>query len=83
MSGHHHNCGHGTNWTCPCTCDEIYIAESNRKSPQAKVEAAPKIERLMLYVSHWASCRASELDPLDDTPCTCGLRAVLSPGGRP
>lgn len=40
-------------------------------------DAAWLIERLMLYVSHDLGCSASEMDPLDDTPCTCGLRNIL------
>jgi len=39
--------------------------------------AAWMIENLLRYVSHDVSCYGNELDPLDDTECTCGLRAIL------
>lgn len=40
-------------------------------------DAAWLIERLLLYVEHDRSCAANDLDPLDDTPCTCGLRPIM------
>lgn len=40
-------------------------------------DAAWLIEHLLLYVAHDVGCDGNEFDPLDDTPCTCGLRDVL------
>lgn len=40
-------------------------------------DAAWMIERLLLYVAHDVGCAGNDLDPLDDTPCTCGLRNLL------
>lgn len=40
-------------------------------------DAAWLIERLLLYVAHDVGCGGNEFDPLDDTPCTCGLRNLL------
>lgn len=40
-------------------------------------DAAWMIEHLLLYVLHDSGCSANELDPLDDAPCSCGLRDIL------
>jgi len=41
-----------------------------------------RIERLGLYVQHDSGCSANDLDYLDKTPCTCGLREICSPKGQ-
>jgi hypothetical protein len=45
-------------------------------------EAAKVIEGLERYVQHDVGCSANDLDPLDHSPCTCGLRSFYNPFGR-
>lgn len=79
-------CGHSTNWTCPCTCDEE-IARNNevaipQSSPPSEVERLRmQIEGMARYVTHDQGCDANDLDYLDKTPCTCGLRSFYNPKG--
>lgn len=92
-------CGHPTNWTCPCTCDEE-IARDGGAAPAVPVRTDPapvatadmqppseidllkaRIEGMALYVAHDAGCGANDLDYLDKTPCTCGLRRYYNPRG--
>ncbi len=84
-------CGHQTNWSCPCTCDEE-IAREDRPTtpvPSAAVAQPPdeterlkaQIEGMALYVAHDLGCNATDLDYLDRTPCTCGLRRFYNPRG--
>ena len=44
-------------------------------------EAAEMIEGLMRYVEHDTGCNANDLDYLDHSPCTCGLRKFYHPKG--
>lgn len=44
-------------------------------------EAASLIERLHQYLAHSVGCSANDLDYLDATPCTCGLRKLYNPKG--
>lgn len=80
-------CGHPTNWSCPCTCgDTIDRCEAPPLPVQPPSEAERlkmQVERLCLYVHHDTGCRANDFDYLDKTPCTCGLRAVYNPKGQP
>lgn len=39
------------------------------------------VERLSRYLTHDVGCKANDLDYLDHTPCTCGLRALYNPKG--
>lgn len=80
-------CGHSTNWTCPCTCDEALDYEE--PSASASTPEVPEIDRLKaqiegmaLYVQHDTGCEANDLDYLDNSPCTCGLRSFYSPKGN-
>jgi hypothetical protein len=61
----------------PATSERYEIAV-NRDGP----EAATLIEALLAFVEHSPGCRANDLDPLDHTPCTCGLRRLYNPWGR-
>jgi hypothetical protein len=85
-------CGHSTNWTCPCTCDEEMARDTTPLPVATAVPAvaqAPsevdllkaRIEGMALYVTHDAGCEANDLDYLDRTPCTCGLRRYHNPKG--
>lgn len=77
-------CGHSTNWTCPCTCDE-HLDDQPHRAAITKAPAmtdAQRIEGMSRYVSHERGCEANDLDPLDHTPCTCGLRAFFNPWNR-
>lgn len=81
-------CGHSTNWTCGCTCNEV-IARDDREieptQPTKADEAArlkAQIEGMALYVQHDGSCRANDFDYLDKTPCICGLRTFYNPKGQ-
>lgn len=83
------NCGHTGNWSCPCTCDEYDDGYDHDFKPVAVVVSGPapssdafKLEHLMRYVQHDAGCIANDLDPLDRSPCTCGLRQIHNPWGR-
>lgn len=40
---------------------------------QAVLDAFARLEP---YILHEISCDANDLDPLDKTPCTCGLEAA-------
>lgn len=44
-------------------------------------EAANFIEAMQRYLAHDAGCGANDLDYLDHTPCTCGLRRIYNPKG--
>lgn len=82
-------CGHSTNWTCPCTCSEEISRRDHEPSPAAaKISQPSEIERLkaqieglVRYVQHDVGCNANDLDYLDKSPCTCGLRKFYSPKG--
>ena len=93
----HPNCGNSTNWTCACTCDEyIYydaiVRKQGRELAGGEVSVAAqiptgsnaeaKLEMLLCYVHHDVGCEANDLDPMDHSPCTCGLRAIHNPWGR-
>lgn len=39
------------------------------------------VQRLARYLTHDVGCSANDLDHLDHTPCTCGLRALYNPKG--
>lgn len=82
MSGHHVNCGQGTNWTCPCTCDDEPSLQTPRKAEPTVESLKAQIEGMMRYVQHHPSCRANDFDYLDKTPCTCGLRSFCNPKGQ-
>lgn len=56
--------------------DEYTYTHRGSINPQGP-DAAWLIERLLLFVAHDTGCSANELDPLDDTPCRCGLRDLL------
>ena len=83
----HVNCGYTTNWSCPCTCDE----ENERDSEFGRGYWAPKkpappkpdpiTEAIARYLQHDVGCGANDLDYLDHSPCTCGLRAHYNPKG--
>lgn len=45
-------------------------------------EAAKLIENLFCYVQHETGCDANDLDYLDKSPCTCGLRDYYNPKGQ-
>ena len=80
------HCGHKNNWACPCTCDEEPDGMPYHAAPQEQLPAIPQVsivERLAQYAEHRLGCEANDLDPLDHTPCTCGLRDILNPWGRP
>lgn len=78
----HVNCGHTTNWSCPCTCDEEMMAERERpEEPSARVPPTNPIDLLARYLQHDVGCHANDFDYLDHTPCTCGLRALYNPKG--
>lgn len=90
-------CGHSTNWTCPCTCDEEIAREDGptlaapiltapiataAEPPASEVEILKaRIEGMALYVAHNSGCEANDLDYLDKAPCTCGLRRYHNPKG--
>jgi hypothetical protein len=82
-------CGHSTNWTCPCTCDEEIerrdrapVTSPTKLSQQAEIERLKtQIEGLVRYVQHETGCHANEFDYLDKSPCTCGLHKFYSPKG--
>lgn len=40
-----------------------------------------QIEGMSRYVAHDPGCDANDLDYLDQTPCTCGLRRFYNPKG--
>ena len=84
--GHYVDCGHSTNWTCPCTCDEISRSwgddEPAPPPPSEADQLRGKIESLQQYLTHHEGCSANDLDYLDHTPCTCGLRLIYNPKGR-
>jgi len=64
------------------TSSEVH---ANTDGPEAAnlIEALQsRIEGLLLYVQHDTGCDANDLDYLDKTPCTCGLRTVANPKGQ-
>lgn len=69
------HCGHATNWTCACTCDE---KEGQAQSTTAGISPQPDYSGK----EHSVSCKANDLDPMDHTVCTCGLRQKFNPWGR-
>ena len=85
---HHVKCGHSTNWTCPCTCDEEYERDSElgrglwAPTKVAEPIAAAIPEAIIRYLQHDIGCEANDLDPLDHAPCTCGLREFYNPWNR-
>lgn len=40
-----------------------------------------QIEGISRYVAHDDGCAANDLDYLDKSPCTCGLRVFYNPKG--
>lgn len=44
--------------------------------------AATMIEGLQRYAAHDTGCAANDMDPLDHSPCTCGLRQFYNPWNR-
>lgn len=85
----HVNCGHTTNWTCPCTCDEEADQDSELGrgywAPQkaiAPTTPPPLPDAVTRYLQHDNGCEANDLDYLDYSPCTCGLRVHYNPKGR-
>ena len=87
-------CGHSTNWTCPCTCDEEMARDTGPEPTPAPTIVMPaakppseidllkaRIEGMALYVTHDSGCEANDLDYLDKSPCTCGLRRYHNPKG--
>lgn len=56
------------------------ISQTVHANPDGRAAEA-LIESLLLYVAHDAGCSANDLDYLDRTPCTCGLRLLYSPKG--
>lgn len=48
---------------------------------QPERDAAEILEALTRYLSHDAGCGANDLDYLDHSPCTCGLRLYYNPKG--
>ena len=77
-------CGHTTNWTVPCTCDEVYKSRTNDQPalfvyPPLRKPTIQDVER---WLQHDVGCSANDLDPMDHTPCTCGLRAFYNPWNR-
>ena len=80
------HCGHQTNWTCPCTCDEgedySPSPSKNNPPPLNEVERLKmQIEGLLVFVQHASGCEANDFDYLDKTPCACGLRKLYNPKG--
>lgn len=80
------HCGHSTNWSCACTCDEE--PEYYTYTPKVLVKPITEVERLErlikrleLYVVHLPGCNANDFDYLDKTPCTCRLREFYNPKG--
>lgn len=74
-------CGHPTNWSCPCTCDEIE-AERQAVAPQTSLHTGYTIQDLERYLYHDIGCYANDLDSLDHTACTCGLRKYYNPWNK-
>lgn len=79
-------CGHATNWTRPCTCDEVIERDEHIAPASVKVQTPTEIERrktqiegMALYVQHQGACEANDFDYLDKTPCICGLRTLYNP----
>lgn len=80
-------CGHPLNWSCPCTCDDEIAKEARESPPPApKIDEVSRlkaqVEGMARYVVHDAGCAANDLDYLDKSPCTCGLRAFYNPKGQ-
>lgn len=48
---------------------------------QPERDAATILEALTRYLCHDVGCLANDLDHLDDSPCTCGLRRFYNPKG--
>ena len=46
-----------------------------------ELEAIRLLEGMTRYVCHDVGCAANDLDYLDHTPCTCGLRKFHNPKG--
>lgn len=78
-------CGHPNNWSCPCTCGETLGRSEETPAPkQSEAESLQaQIECMARYVQHDAGCAANDLDYLDKSPCTCGLRRFYNPKGQP
>ena len=81
-------CGHSVNWTCPCTCGENPVQyETPRRvvvpepQPSEVDRLKAQIEGMACYVQHDAGCEANDLDYLDKSLCTCGLRSFYNPKG--
>lgn len=60
--------------------DEMIEHRQVGPSP-AERNAADILEGLTQYLCHHAGCSANDLDYLDDSPCTCGLRRYYNPKG--
>lgn len=48
---------------------------------EAEKEAIRLLEGITRYLCHDIGCVANDLDYLDDSPCTCGLRRFYNPKG--
>ena len=75
------SCGHTTNWRSECTCGEVEYA-SARKPKAVEKPVSFTFAQLEPYLHHDVGCEANDLDLLDHSPCTCGLRAFYNPWNR-
>lgn len=55
--------------------DDFHL--SHGSSPAITIAATDPYD-----AEHAVGCAANDLDPLDHSPCTCGLRAAVNPWGR-
>lgn len=62
--------------------DECCASNDLERLSDESVGLKAKIEALTLYVQHNTGCMANDLDYLDHSPCTCGLRTLYNPKGE-
>ena len=60
---------------------DAFVENREVSANQDGKEAARFIEALLRYVAHDNGCAANDLDYLDKSPCTCGLREFYNPKG--
>lgn len=56
--------------------DARQSANERRAQDGFRRDLQDRFARLEPYILHAVSCEANDLDPLDKTPCTCGLWAA-------
>lgn len=81
---HDPHCGRSTDRTAPCICgaQEIGCPTASPAVPSEIERLRMRIEGMALYVRHDDGCPANDLDYLDRSPCTCGLRRYHNPKGQ-